>query len=256
MSVNLLAIDVGNSRTHLGCFQDGKLTTLRHLHNLVVKDIAAVAKELYAPIQDAEDAAIYLASVNDPVAAKVGMEIQQALGKAPLRMESDVPVPIGRQLDPETIVGEDRLLNAAAAWDKYKAACIVISAGTAMTVDFVDGVGVFHGGAILTGANMMLAALHERTAQLPAVTLVRPEEAIGRNTTAAILSGVYHGLRGAARELAEKYAEYYQAYPKIVATGGDAELLFKGYDLIDAIVPELTLLGMAVAHRQAMNPEE
>ena len=133
-----------------------------------------------------------------------------------------------------------------------RCACIVVDAGTAVTVDFIDGEGVFHGGAIAPGASMQLAALHERTAALPRVAFAQPDDVpFGRNTAEAMLQGVYHGLRGLVWRLVERYAEGYGAFPPVIATGGDAVTLFSDDELIDRIVPELTLQGIAVAVRRA-----
>jgi type III pantothenate kinase len=256
MSSNLLAISVGNSRTQIGLFAHGELTERHLVPHDEAATIAPLADRLFESIRTLEDAAVYIASVNDPVADTIAEQVSEALDRPVIRMERDVAVPIGRQTDPEATTGEDRLLNAAAAFDRAKQACVIIDAGTAMTVDFVDGEGTFHGGAILPGARMMLRALHEQTAQLPLVEFTVPEELIGHNTEQAIRVGVYHALRGAARELVEKYAEIYRGYPKVIATGGDAEMLFEGYDLVETIVPELTLQGMAVAHRHATTESE
>lgn len=252
MSVNLLAISVGNTRTQLGLFHGGDLEEHHHVLSSDTTEIVALARKLFEQIRGAENSAVYLASVNDPVAEPLTDTISAALGQPVERMDVDVKIPIGRQTDREALTGEDRLLNAAAAFDRCKQACIVIDAGTAMTVDFIDGAGTFHGGAILPGAAMMLRALHEQTAALPLVTFAAPVEPVGHDTAEAIRSGVFHALRGAARELAEKYAEVYQGYPRIIATGGDAKMLFEGYDLVEAIIPELTLLGLAAAHRHAL----
>jgi pantothenate kinase type III len=88
---------------------------------------------------------------------------------------------------------------------------------------------------------------------LPRVAFAQPDaaEAFGRNTAAAMLLGVYEGLRGMTRRLVERYAENYGAFPMVVATGGDAETLFSGDDLVDRIVPELVLLGISVSVRHA-----
>ena len=93
----------------------------------------------------------------------------------------------------------------------------------------MDGQGTFHGGAIAPGARMQLRALHEGTAALPEVALAAPDDdAFGRSTSQAMLHGVYHGVRGLVWKLVERYAEAYGAFPQVVATGGDAELLFRG----------------------------
>ena len=149
-------------------------------------------------------------------------------------------------------VNPEWLLNAAAAFDVLKQSCVVVDAGTAVTVDFVDGSGTFHGGAIAAGAQLSLDALHRRTAQLPEVVLARPLEAIGHSTVEAMRGGAFHGVRGMVRELVEHYAEQAGSYPTVIATGGDAELLFADFDLVERIVPELTLMGLAVTLRVAM----
>jgi pantothenate kinase type III len=66
-----------------------------------------------------------------------------------------------------------------------------------------------------------------------------------------MLLGVYEGIRGMVRRLVERYAEHYGAFPMVVATGGDAETLFSGDDLVDRIAPDLVLRGIAVAARNA-----
>ncbi len=256
MSENLLALSVGNTRTQLGLFHEGVLEEHHHIASDQSAEIVALAKKLYAVISGSENPAVYLASVNDPIADPLADKIAAALGEPVKRMDVDVTIPIGRQTDREALTGEDRLLNAAAAYDRLKSACIVIDAGTAMTVDFIDGIGTFHGGAILPGAAMMLRSLNDHTAALPLVKLAAPEDPVGHNTEEAIRSGVFYALRGAARELVEKYAEVYQGYPRVIATGGDAQLLFEGYDLVEAIVPELTMQGIAVAHRQQIEADD
>lgn len=255
--VNLLAISIGNTRTRLGAFVEGRLTDTFTLDNgQLDQDLDHAVERCYASLGRAPQAMVLLASVNPPLTARVSQRVHQVIGRAPRRVEQDVPIPIGRQLDREALVGEDRLLNAAAAYDVLKQACVVVDAGTAITIDFIDGAGTFHGGAIAPGARMMLDALHQRTAQLPEVEPAKPLEAIGHNTVEAMRSGVFHGLRGMVRELTEQYAHHAGSYPMVVATGGDADLLFHGYDLVDRVVPDLTLMGLAVCARMASSPSQ
>jgi type III pantothenate kinase len=192
-----------------------------------------------------------MSSVNQPVAKVVEALIHNRLDAVPRRVERDLTIPIGRQVDDDSKVGEDRLLNAAAAFDILKQACVVVDAGTAITVDFIDGVGTFHGGAIAAGAQLQLDALHERTDQLPETELQKPAEAIGHNTVEAMRSGVYHGLRGMVRELVEQFAERAGTFPMVVVTGGDGNLLFRDYELVDRVVPNLTMRGLYTTLRIA-----
>ncbi|MEM7576559.1 MAG: type III pantothenate kinase [Planctomycetota bacterium] len=241
---HLLAVSVGNTRTRLGTFADGKLTETATLDNADMDRIDDAVQRTLAPVAADTHGAIVASSVNPGVADHVFAEIAKRTKHAIHRVERDLPIPVGRQLDPEAIVGEDRLLNAAAAYDVLKQACVVVDAGTAITVDFVDGAGTFHGGAIAPGGQLMLDALHQRTDALPEVELEKPEDLVGHNTIQAMRAGVYYGLRGMVYELTERYAEAAGLFPLVVATGGDAALLFKDDARIDRVVPDLTLMGL------------
>jgi len=251
MNVNLLAVSIGNTRTRIGAFVDGQLVETAFALNREPAQIIDLACKSFDPLRHCEGAVVLTASVNPPLFEQIEPQLAKALGRDIARVERDLPIPIGRHLDPETLIGDDRLLDAAAAFDVVKQACGVIDAGTAVTVDFIDGQGTFHGGAIAPGPRMMLDCLSRHTAQLPEIEMARPDESIGHNTAQAMLGGVFHGLRGMVRELVEKYAEVSGAYPAVIATGGDADLLFHGYELVERIVPDLTLKGMAVTLQHA-----
>jgi type III pantothenate kinase len=258
----LIAISVGNTRTAVGFFEDGRLD---HSERFVNSDFGPAVEHIIRLWKDAagegssarsgdNDAAILIASVNDPVANRITSALEDQLHEEIYRVGPDVPVPIGEQLDPETITGVDRLLNAAAAYEILKQACVVVDAGTAITIDFVDGEGTFQGGAIAPGAAMQLKALHEGAPALPELSVLAPDdEPFGRNTVQAMRQGVFHGIRGMVQRLVERYAEAYGAFPMVIATGGDAAMLFEGEPLFDRIVPDLTLLGMEVAAKYALS---
>jgi len=251
MKLNMLGVSVGNSRTRIGAFVDGELQECATFRNEREDALAEAVTHAYAPLRDREDVAVLLASVNDPAAKAIEQQITSTLGQSVRRVERDITIPIGRQLDPDAMVGDDRLLNAAAAFDILKQACVVVDAGTAITVDLIDGAGTFHGGAIAAGAQLQLDVLNKRTDMLPQIELARPDEPIGHNTAEAMKSGVYHGLRGMVRELVERFAEKVGAFPLLVATGGDGNLLFRDYELVDRVIPNLTMMGLYTTYRVA-----
>jgi type III pantothenate kinase len=251
--LQLIAIDVGNSCTRVAAVSDTSITEPVSQSN---GDLGAVTEAVLRhreTLSEASPRPIVIGSVNDAFADQLASALRDQLSEEMYRVGPDLPVPIKCELAPETITGVDRLLNAAAAFDVLKQACIVVDAGTAVTVDFIDGEGTFHGGAIAPGGRMQLQALHEHTEALPDLEFTAPDaDAFGRSTGQAMLQGVHFGIQGLVRTLAEQYAEHYGAYPTIVATGGDADTLFRGDELIDRIVPDLTLQGIAVAARHAM----
>ena len=251
-TVNLLAVSVGNTRTRVGAFVDDQLAETACFENAKTDKITEAIDHAFAPLSERPDAQVLLSSVNPDVAGPIEEVLKSHLKREVHRVERDVPIPVGRQLDREAMVGEDRLLNAAAAFDVLRQACVVVDAGTAITVDFVDGAGTFHGGAIAPGAQLMLDALNRRTAQLPDSDFDVPKEVIGHNTVEAMRSGVFFALRGLVQQLTEQIAEHHGHYPLVVATGGDGNLVFRDWELVDRVVPDLTLRGIAVTLRKQL----
>jgi type III pantothenate kinase len=99
--------------------------------------------------------------------------------------------------------------------------------------------------------------MHLGTSSLPEVDFEPPlREAFGKNTAQAMLQGVFHGIQGMVRQLSEQYAARYGAYPRIIATGGDSEVLFKDDELIEQIIPNLQMQGIAVSVRHTMAEED
>ena len=263
-TIHVLAINVGNTRTgyalHRG-LDDADRGPMRTVVNSDERELLDALLAAARGMDGADLSIAVIASVNEPVAALIESALQGGTWRV-MRIGRDVPIPTVHTLDEHgaRTVGQDRLLNAIGAFDTVKQACVVIDAGSAVTVDFVDGEGVFQGGAIAPGARMMLRAMHEHASALPDVGFAipdgaRPDEPIqpfGKNTPQAMLNGVYFGIRGMVRTLVERYAEAYDAYPQVIATGGDAELLFDADELVESIVPDLTLRGVAIACRDAL----
>lgn len=259
----MLAIAVGNSRVRWGVFEGGSdrgsegagdLMEAHSVPNEEVHQLESVLQERMSPVEKHVQIAV-ISSVNDPVADEVEKIVRRALGCEMGKINRDLGIPLEHVLDEPVTLGVDRALCAFAAWERAKQACVVIDAGTAITVDFVDGQGVFQGGAIVPGGGMMLAAMHGGTEQLPQVswppTEAREEERIGRNTPDAMMLGVIAAARGAVRHLVEGYSELYGGYPMVIATGGDAPLFFNEDGLIEHVIPDLQLMGIRLCLAKA-----
>lgn len=248
MDINLLVINVGNSRLALGVFDAGNLTYTSRIALNEQSNWEGRLSEAWGRIKGAQDAAVAGASVNPTALAQVEQAVLAATGQKVewVGQEIDFPLKVMTQKPAET--GVDRLVNIAAAYEQMQKACVVVDAGTAITVDVCNDKGEFLGGAIAPGVGMQLQALRQGTAQLPEVEFQPPEGPIGRNTRQAMLDGVYFGIRGMVRELVENYATELGFWPDIIATGGDAPRLFEGWELIHAIAPDLTLYGIALAY--------
>lgn len=249
----VIAVSVGNTRAALGLIKGLDVSSHRSASSDDAKAVASAAAEIVDASgvePDAEPDAVLLASVNDAHAGPIAAALRERTGLHVERFGTSLPVPIATNLAEPGKVGQDRLLAALGAFATVQQACIVVDAGTALTVDFIDGTGVFHGGAIIPGGQMMLDALHANTGALPELTLADmpdPLEPFGTSTENAMFLGVRAAVRGSVRYLAERYADYYDAYPQIIATGGDAKLLLSGDELIEHLVPDLVLRGIAAA---------
>lgn len=259
---DLLLISVGNSRVRCAVARQGSLEPSRVITN---GELAEGLRDVLAGLEAGGPLPALIASVHPHAAAEVVRILRSAgvdrierftNGSGSARSldaggDGGVPVPIEDALEDRGTVGQDRLLCALGAWWRTRQACIVIDAGTAITVDFVDGAGVFQGGAIAPGVRMMLQAMHEHTAALPEADLktdLPPADVpFGKTTRKAMALGAASSARGLARLLIDRYAEFYEAYPTVIATGGDAPILFEEDPLIERIVPDLQLVGMLAA---------
>jgi type III pantothenate kinase len=250
MEINLLVLNVGNSRLAMAPFVAGEIGAVTRIPHDQRDQWERHLRPAWEQIRLRDNAAIVAAGVN-PAMEQALEDVVQAVAKRRVvwvGKDLDLPIPVKTEQPEQT--GIDRILNIAAAYEQLGDACVVVDAGTAITVDLCNDAGVFLGGAILPGAQMMLNALHEKTAKLPQVEMGVPSEPIGRSTREAMLHGVYHGIRGAVKELAENYATELGRWPDMIATGGDAAKLFADWELVHAISPDLTLYGIALAYAE------
>jgi len=248
MDINLLVVNVGNSRIAIGVFVQGALEYTRRMSVAQLEDLPGALAEAWGRISDDKEAEVAGASVNPPLVGTVEQAVRQATGKHVQWAGSELDLPMKVKTDEPKQTGVDRVLGLAAAYDLMQKACVVVDAGTALTVNVCNDAGEFLGGAIAPGASMMLNALHDNTAKLPNITLSVPEKLVGTSTEQAMLHGVYHGVRGMVKELVENYATELGVWPDLICTGGDAEVLFKDWELVHAISPDLILYGIALAY--------
>lgn len=144
------------------------------------------------------------------------------------------PLVANRARHPET-VGPDRLAQASAAWARTGGPCVVVSMGTAITIDVVNRKGEFVGGLIAPGLRLMARVLHEHTALLPEVEPARMRTPVGRHTRDAIRAGISYAAEGLIR------AALARSRGRVFGTGGDAPLY---REFFDVLVPDLALEGV------------
>ena len=250
MDIHLLALDVGHGRVKLGVFEAGELTyTNRLAADGPFENVAGAVEEAWRRL-GGESAEVAAVVSNRELGERVLEAAARATGHRPQVVGRDVDYPIAVATDEPAGTGADRVVNVAAAYEQLKKACVVVDAGTAVTVDFCGDDGTFQGGCIAPGARLQAEALHRAAPQLPLVTVAATDAAFGTDTESAINAGLVHGIRGLVRSAVEAHAMTLDAWPEVIATGGDALALFDGWDLVHAVSPDLTLYGVALAFAQ------
>jgi len=140
--------------------------------------------------------------------------------------------------------GADRLVNAIGAHLVYPGDLLLIDSGTATTFDIVAADGAFEGGLIAPGINLSLQALHEAAAKLPRIAIQKPERVIGKDTVAAMQSGVFWGYIALIEGLVSRIKSEWAAPMTVVGTGGVASLFEGATTAIDRFDPDLTIRGL------------
>jgi type III pantothenate kinase len=149
-------------------------------------------------------------------------------------------------------VGADRICNTVGAGILFpKQPAIVVDFGTATTFDVVDEVGDYRGGVIAAGINLSLEALHNATALLPRIIVVRPEKIIGTDTVACMHSGVFWGYVGLIEGIVTRIRDEFGKPMKVLSTGGLAPVFEGATDVIDANVPDITMRGLREIYRRS-----
>jgi type III pantothenate kinase len=172
-------------------------------------------------------------------------------GLHPFTVQPGINVAIPLRVDHPTEVGADRVCNVVAGMALYGTPLIVVDFGTATNFDVVNARGEFVGGAIAPGLVVATEALISKAARLYRVELVRPKEAIGRNTITNIQSGVMYGYAGLVDGLVDRMRQELDGDVKVIATGGLAEQMRDIARSIQQVNTSLRLEGLRMIWEQA-----
>ena len=249
----LLAIDVGNTQTHIGTFEGTELLE----HWRFGTDAEATADELAVRISSvlelrgmnlaAVDAAI-VSSVVPPLTPEYAQMSERYLDAGFISVVPGVKTGIAIKMDNPHEVGADRLVNAVAAYDRFGAACAVVDFGTAITFDAISDKGEYLGGVIGPGVRVSMEALTERAAKLPKVDLAEPPGVIGKTTQAGMQAGMIYGFAGAIDAIARRLVVELGPETRFIATGGGADAIVPYCEAIDEVDDLLTLTGLRLIH--------
>jgi type III pantothenate kinase len=251
----LLVVDVGNTQTHFGTYRDGEL--VEHWRFTTVRD--STADELGAVLRNLlELRGIGLADLEASIVSSTVPQLRpeweamaaRYLDHRMLAVGPGVKTGMALRYDNPREIGPDRLVNAVAAYERVKGACVVVDFGTAVTFDPVSAEGEYLGGIIMPGVEISMEALTNRAAALPKIELGAPRSLIGKSTVDAIRSGVIYGFAGAVDGIMRRLRAEMGAETETIATGGLAEHIVPFTEEIDETDDLLTLTGLRLLHER------
>src|SRR2546426_3859162 len=240
----LLAVDVGNTQTVYGLYEDGELGE----HWRVATEAQRTGDELGALIGQLIDLSqvdgIVLSSAVPALVREYEIFAERG-AKVPLLVLGPgvkPGTPIRHDNPPQ--IGPDRIANAVAAKERYGAPVIVVDFGTSTNFDVVSPEGEYVGGVLAPGIEISMEALSARAARLFRVDFSTPETVIAKNTAASLQSGLVYGFAGQVDGIVERIRGELGVEAQTVATGGLADLIAPHARTLDQIDPFLTLEGV------------
>jgi type III pantothenate kinase len=258
----LLTIDAGNTNVVIGVFEGDKIKSswrMRTERRRMADEWAMTLLGFlqHDHIEPSDIKAAVISSVVPPLTPELKQAIERYFKLTPLVVEPGIKTGVAVRYENPREVGADRIVNAVAALHYYGGPAIVIDFGTATTFDALSTAGEYLGGAIAPGVGIASEALFSLASRLYRVELLPPKQAIGRNTTASMQSGIMFGYMGLVESMVRRFnQELLEISPppagqrvKVIATGGLAEVLAQdNQSLIDVVDQDLTLQGLRLIY--------
>jgi len=254
----LLVIDVGNTNIVLGVYAGKKL--VHHWRTSTDKsktddEYAVLVKNFFNFIglsfTDIDGAII--SSVVPPLTSSMETMVEKYFNVKPLIVGPGIKTGISIVYDNPREIGADRIVNAVAAFNKYGGPLVIVDFGTATTFCAISEKGEYLGGAIAPGIKISNEALFQRASKLPRVEIIKPKNIIGKNTVSGMQAGIFYGFCGQVDRIAGVMKEELGGNVKVIATGGLAELIASGSEMIDFIDPFLTMEGLLSIYEKNKN---
>ena len=245
-----LAIDIGN--TTIGCAVVKKNKVFKTYHISSTLERRHLAFEIEGLLKKIGNKygrphRVIVCSVVPNILFLLESAVRMTWDLKPIIVGRDIKVPLKNLYQNPTQVGQDRLVGAYAAKIFFKAPCIVIDLGTAITFDVVSRKGEYLGGVIVPGLRLSLESLHLKTALLPKIKIRAPKAVIGKSTQQSMLSGIFYGYGSLCQGIIELISRQIGGNPKIIMTGGHTHLMKRFIDRKIRILDEnLVFKGLSL----------
>ena len=256
----LLAFDIGNTNLTLGLYDGDRLAHQWRLQTVPSRtddEYGLLIRQLIQSVDldESRITGVIIASVVPALTATVSLMARRVLGGEPMVVGPGLKTGIPILYNPPKDVGADRIVNAVAAYNRYRCACIVVDFGTATTFDSITARGEYAGGAIAAGIHISMTALFQRAAKLPKVDIERPNHVVGKSTVESIQSGLYYGYASLVDGLVHRIKAEMNTDPiRVIATGGLAPIIAKDATCLEDVDETLTLEGLRLVYALNSTP--
>jgi len=251
----LLVIDVGNTNTVIGVFDGDNLVQnwrIRTEEKQTVDEYGMLITNLYfsskITLRDIRN--IVVSCVVPPMLTTIVKLCEKYYNISPLVIEPGVKTGMPIYYDNPKEVGADRIVNAVAAYEKYKESLIIVDFGTATTFDYISANGEYHGGVIAPGITISSEALFERASKLPHVEFIKPKSVIGKDTVSSMQSGIVFGYGSLVDGIVNRMRKELKSEPRVIATGGLSPLIASVSEAINEVDEYLTLKGLKILYKR------
>jgi type III pantothenate kinase len=251
----LLVIDVGNTNTVLGLYDGDDLVhdwRLRTVVDHTVDEYGMLIYNLYKNSKLSPKAikAIIISCVVPPMLHILEPLCKKYFNIKPMIVGPGIKTGMPIHYDNPREVGADRIVNAVAAFERYKGDIIIVDFGTATTFDYVSARGEYMGGCICPGIMISSEALFQKAAKLPRIEIIRPKTVVGKDTVSSMQSGILYGYAGLVDGLVERIKGEVKSDPKVIATGGLAKIIASETKSIHVVDDMLTLEGLRIIYKR------
>ena len=258
----LLVVDIGNTNTVIGVYDGSNLVKdwrVRTERNATEDEINILAVNLFvgSGINPGDVHKIIISCVVPSMEAILDSFCRKYFGYAPYWVNAEFSAGMPILYDNPAEVGADRIVNAVAAFYKYKTSLIVVDFGTATTFDSISANGEYLGGAISPGIMIASEALFEKASKLSGVEIFAPpEKVICKDTASSIKAGIIYGYAGLVDGIVKRMKIEMTVNPSVIATGGLAKLMANVCETINEVDPLLTLEGLRIIYEKSCKKQD